>query len=270
MRARALSIAGFDPTGGAGVLQDARTFEACGVWGLAVVTAVTAQDTTGVHSWEPVSARLVARQLAAIISDASPSAIKTGMLGTAELVDAVVDGLPTDVPVVVDPVLRASTGADLGKADLLDAIRSRLVPRADVITPNLAEAAALTGIRVDDMSSMREAAFALIALGAKSAIVTGGHLSGGSVDVVVDDGGTLHELRAARIHTRDDHGTGCVFASAIAAGLALGLPFVGAARVAKGMVTRALINAERFGDGGGPVHPMAEERPWPLAGHPFE
>lgn len=272
MRARALSIAGFDPTAGAGVLQDVRTFEACGVWGLAVVTAVTAQDTMGIHAWEPVSAGLARSQIEKILADARPTAIKTGMLASADTVKVVADLAGSfGAPLVVDPVVRASTGGALGYADVLDATRTLLLPVATVVTPNIIEAGELTGIAVSDDASMRDAARALVGLGSRAAIITGGHLGGDeSVDLLLDANGEFHELLGARLDVHDDHGTGCVFSSALAAFLARGEGLVDAARRAKGMVTRALSHAERFGEGRGPVHPVAEERPWPLAGHPFE
>lgn len=268
---RALSIAGFDPTGGAGVLQDVRTFSASGVWGLAVVAAITAQDTRGVHAWGPVPLALVRAQIEHIVDDAPPAASKTGMLGTADHVRLVASLAASLGPIVVDPVWRATTGGALGTDDVVDALRTDLLPVAAVVTPNSAEATALTGITCEDLASMRAAAQALVELGARAAIVTGGHVGGDdAVDVVLDATGAMHELRAPRVATTDDHGTGCVFSSSIAAGLARGMSLEDAARAAKGMVVRALQNAQHFGGGSGPVTPVSEARPWPLAGHPFE
>lgn len=269
-RPRALSIAGLDPTGGAGLLQDIRTFAVCEVWGMGVVAALTVQDTSGVRAWEAVGVPFVRAQIETLVADLPPAATKTGMLGTAGHAELVAQLAPGLGKLVVDPVLRASSGDALAADDLIAVIRAAVLPVASVVTPNIAEAAALTGRDVDGVPAMREAARALVALGVRAAVITGGHLDDAAIDVVLDDAGEFHELRAPRIATRDDHGTGCVFSAALAARLARGDAMIDAARAAKGVVTRALRNAERSGSGRGPVHPAAQEVPWPLAGHPFE
>lgn len=273
MRPRALTIAGHDPTGGAGVLQDVRTFEVCGVWGLAAVTAVTAQDPARVRAWETVAPSLLRAQVEAAARSAAPRATKTGMLGTPEAVEVVAELVEEAAlgPLVLDPVLIASSGDALSVPGLAGRIGDLLLPLATIVTPNVDEAAALTGVEAGDVVGMRRAAGALVEMGARAALVTGGHLTGSdAVDVLLDDAGEWHELRAPRLPGRGDHGTGCVLSAAIAAHLARGSTIEGSVRAAKGVVTRALRNAEPFGSGRGAAHPVAREQPWALAGHPFE
>lgn len=272
MRDRALTIAGWDPTGGAGVAQDLRTFAACGVWGFGAITAVTAQDTMEVHAWEVVAEELVRAQIAAVVQDGGVKATKTGMLGTMAHVEMVARAA-RDLelgPLIVDPVLVSTSGGGLAREGVCEAIRSELLPRAALVTPNIAEASALTGVAIGDPASMREGARALRALGARAALVTGGHLDGDAIDVLMDADGVFHDIAAPRIVSDDDHGTGCVLSAAIAAHLARGDHLIDAVRSAKGVVGRALRNAQRFGAGRGAVDPSATGSPWPLAGHPFE
>lgn len=272
MIARALTIAGWDPSGGAGVAQDLRTFAACDIWGLGAITAVTAQDTLEVHSWEPVPVELVRAQIEAMARDIGVMATKTGMLATAAHVEMVARAARDLAlgPLVVDPVLMASSGGALGTDGVCEAIRDALLAGAALVTPNLAEASALTGMAVTGMASMRDAARALRSLGARAALVTGGHLDGDAIDVLIDADGVFHDIASTRIASEDDHGTGCVLSAAIAARLAHGDDLVGAVRYAKGVVGRALRGARRFGAGRGSIDPSRQETPWPLAGHPFE
>lgn len=272
MRVRALTIAGWDPSGGAGVAQDLRTFATCGVWGFGAVSAMTAQDTVAIHRWEPVPVDLVRAQIAAVVGDAGVMATKTGMLGTPAHVEMVAKAArDLDLgPLVVDPVLAASTGGDLAIGGVCDAIRDELLPLAALVTPNLAEAGALAGGEIDSIDSMRECARVLRAHGARAILVTGGHLEGDATDILLDADGVFHEITAPRVTSADDHGTGCVLSAAITAHLASGDTLVDAVRAGKGVVVRALRGAHRFGAGRGPVDPSWIEVPWPLAGHPFE
>ena len=249
----ALTIAGSDPSGGAGVQADLKTFHAFGVYGAAVITTLTAQDTTGVHEVVNLDARFVGAQLDAVLGDLAVGAAKTGLIGTAALVEVIAERLRArPVPLVVDPVMVASTGRRLADADVLAALRDRLVPLATLVTPNLAEAAALTGRRVDDVAGMREAARALVGRGARAALITGGHLDGPARDVLLVDG-DFHELSAARIAIRA-HGTGCTFSAAVTAGLAAGHALPDAVGGAKRYVTRALETAVAVGHGRRPLN----------------
>lgn len=254
MTAVALTIAGSDPSGGAGLQADHKTFAAFGVYGASVVTALTVQDTTGVHAVVPVEPALVEAQLAAVLGDLPVAAAKTGMLAGAAVLDAVVRTLRArPVPaLVVDPVLVATTGRVLADDTLLPALRDRLLPLASVVTPNLAEAAALTGLAVDDVRGMHAAARALVALGARAALVTGGHLAGPPCDVLLVDG-VVHEIRGTRVAVERTHGTGCTFSAAVAAGLAVGCSLPDAARAAHEYVARALAGAPALGRGHRPL-----------------
>ena len=250
----ALTIAGSDPSGGAGIQADLKTFAALGVYGTSVVTAVTVQNTlgvTGVHSLAP---EIVAAQIDAVAADFHVAATKIGMLATRDVVRAVVEAIERHrlAPVVIDPVITATTGATLLDPDAFAVFRDALVPLATVLTPNLAEASALTGLRVASVEDMRLAAQALGAMGAAAVVVTGGHLNGPAIDVLFD-GRHCHELHADRIDSPHTHGSGCTFASAIAARLAQGDDVAHAVRAAKTYVTRAIEQAPRLGRGHGPL-----------------
>ena len=255
MRPVALTIAGADPSGGAGLQADLVTFAAFGVHGAAVVTALTAQNTRGVQAIAAVDPAFVAAQLDAVLPDLAPSAAKTGMLYTAAVVNTVAERLKArPLPVlVVDPVVAATSGATLLDAAGIAALRARLLPLATLVTPNLREAEILVGRPVADRSAMRDAARALVDLGARAALVTGGHLSGDAIDVLFD-GGALHEYAAPRVPTpRGTHGTGCVLSAAITAGLAVGRPLTEAVAAAKRHVTGALAAAPAIGHGTPPL-----------------
>jgi hydroxymethylpyrimidine kinase/phosphomethylpyrimidine kinase len=249
-----LSIAGSDPSGGAGIQADLKTFQAFGVFGAAVVTSLTAQNTTGVRDRRDVAADFVGAQLDAVLDDLPVAAAKTGMLPTAAIVDAVARRfaerpLPA---LVVDPVLVATSGDALAEAAALPRLRDALVPLATLVTPNLAEAEALTGRRTRTVPEMRDTARALLDLGARAALVTGGHLPDRAVDVLATRDG-LHELDAARVAVGPTHGTGCTLSAAIAACLASGVPLVTAVERAKRYVTRALAAAVPIGAGSRPL-----------------
>jgi len=254
----AVTIAGSDSGGGAGVQADLKTFSALGVYGASVIAALTAQNTTGVFAIHEVPADFIAAQIDAVFSDLDVGAVKIGMLGSAAAIHAVAAGLGRHRArnVVLDPVLAATSGESLLSAGAIDALR-KLIARADVLTPNLAEAAALLDASVaQDEGEMRIQARQLLALGAKAVLLKGGHGSGPqSVDVLVEAAGHAR-FAAPRIATRNTHGTGCTLASAIAAGLAKGQTLGEAVRDAKTYIGLAIAAADRLGvgSGRGPVH----------------
>jgi hydroxymethylpyrimidine/phosphomethylpyrimidine kinase len=250
----ALTIAGSDSGGGAGLQADLKTFAAHRVFGLTAITAVTAQNTLGVLAVQPLPPDLVAAQIDAVVSDFGAGATKIGMLASAAIVDAVARAIERHhlTNVVLDTVMIAKGGAPLLDDDAVAVMRARLLPLAAVITPNIPEAERLTGRTIAGVAAMREAARALIAAGARAAVVKGGHLDGPAIDVF-DDGATVVELAAERIFTRNTHGTGCTFSSAIAARLALGETLRAAVEGAKAYVTRAIAHAPNLGHGHGPI-----------------
>lgn len=253
-----LSVAGSDPSGGAGIQADLKTFSALGAYGAAALTALTAQNTRGVSGVFPVSGEFVADQLAALFEDLDVRAMKTGMLGSPEVVDAVVTAVQRYRVrnVVVDPVMVATSGDRLVSDETVAAIRDRLLPVATVITPNAPEAATLLGWNDVPAEGLADAAARLRERGVAAAVVKGGHLGGtDAVDVLVDAEGT-HEFRETRVATKNTHGTGCTFSSAIAVGLAHGQPLPQAVEQAKRYLTAALQAADslQVGGGYGPVH----------------
>ena len=255
----ALTIAGSDSGGGAGIQADLKTFSALGVYGASVVTALTAQNTLGVQAIHDVPPAFVAAQMDSVFSDLDVDVVKIGMLSRAEVIEAVAAGLERHGArrIVLDPVMIAASGDRLLTPDAVATIRERLIPLAFLITPNLPEAAALLGEPVaEDEAAMRRQGEALLRLGAAAALVKGGHGTGPeSVDILVHAGGA-ERLSATRIRTRNDHGTGCTLASATAAGLAKGLALPEAAAQAKAYLTAAIAASERLdvGRGHGPVH----------------
>lgn len=254
----ALTIAGSDPSGGAGIQADLKTFHQHGVYGAAAVTLLTVQNTRGVAHVEVMRPELVRDQIAAVVEDVPPHAAKTGALGSAAVVRAVAAlASRFAFPLVVDPVMISKHGAPLLDADAARALREALLPCAALITPNAPEASALAGIEVCDGASAREAARAIAALGARAVLVKGGHLSGEEAVDVLLAGGEVHELRAPRVETRHTHGTGCTYAAAITARLARGEPIVQAVTEAKRWLTEALRQAPGLGAGIGPVSHFA-------------
>ncbi|MFD9819761.1 bifunctional hydroxymethylpyrimidine kinase/phosphomethylpyrimidine kinase [Streptomyces violascens] len=248
-----LTVAGSDSGGGAGIQADLKTMLALGVHGMSVITAVTAQNSLGVQgAWElPVEA--VRAQYRAVVDDIGVQAVKTGMMSSAPLVEAVAELLAgTDAPVVVDPVGVSKHGDPLLAAEALDSVRARLLPAATVATPNLDEVAQLTGVQVGDEDGMRRAAGAILEFGPRWALIKGGHFPGDAVDLLTD-GAEEHWLRAPRLDNRHTHGTGCTLASAIASGLAKGLAVPEAVRAAKEYVTGAIAAGFALGAGIGPV-----------------
>lgn len=252
-----VSIAGSDPSGGAGIQADLKTATALGVYGATVITALTVQNTLGVTGIHAVPADFIAAQYDAVVTDLDVRAVKIGMLGSVEVVETVAAMLRRHpVPaVVLDPVMVATSGDRLVPDDAEAAIRDLLLPLATVVTPNIPEAAALTGLSVGSEEEMVSAGHALAGLGATYALVKGGHLGGDqSVDVLVSADGVVR-LRAPRVLTTNTHGTGCTLSSAIASHLALGEPVEQAVRSAKDYLTRALVAGAdlHIGHGNGPV-----------------
>jgi len=228
---------------------------AFGVHGLTVITAITAQDASGVRGWWPVAPAALRGQLDAALS-LNPAVIKTGMLGDGATARAVLVALESWTgALVVDPVCRSSSGADLLDAEAFTILRDEILPRATVVTPNLAEAERLTGITIGDEASQQRAAAALVAAGAHAALVKGGHLDGDARDVLLE-GTTFHSYSSPRLRTMHTHGTGCALASAIASGLALGRDLVKAVAEAKEWIDGAIAAGYPLGGGAGPVDPV--------------
>ena len=249
---RALTIAGSDSGGGAGIQADLKTFSAFQVFGMSVITAVTAQNSVGVQGVENLPPAFVARQLRSVLEDFGADAAKCGMLSTAPIIEAVADTL-RDHPVsnlVVDPVMVAKAGATLLQPDAQRALVERILPLALVVTPNLPEAEALAGQPVRDRAGMEAAARRIQAMGPRHVLVKGGHLAGDAVDLLWD-GRAFTPFSVPRIDSRNTHGTGCTLSAAIAAGLALGRPLVEAVGAAKRYVTRAIREGFAAGRGVG-------------------
>ena len=256
----ALTIAGSDSGGGAGIQADLKTFVRFGVYGTSVITAITAQNTVGVRSWSAVQAPLVREQLDAVAEDLRPQAIKSGMLGDAAIVETVAAGIRAHAlgPYVLDPVMVATSGDVLIEPAAVAAIRSALVPLATLVTPNLDEAALLYGRRVSNVDEMETAARWFVGtLGAQAALVKGGHLAGATLVDVLYDGREMRRYSHPRIDTRHTHGTGCTLSAAITALLATGLGLPEAVSVALDWVHRAIHSAPGLGAGNGPLNHFA-------------
>jgi hydroxymethylpyrimidine/phosphomethylpyrimidine kinase len=257
---RALTIAGSDSGGGAGIQADLKTFSAFRVFGMSVITAVTAQNSVGVQGVESLPPAFVARQLRSVLEDFGADAAKCGMLSTAPIIEAVAAALaerPVD-KLVVDPVMVAKSGDPLLQPDARAALIGRILPLALVVTPNLPEAEALTGMPVTTRAEMEEAARRIHAMGPRNVLVKGGHLKGEAVDVLWT-GRALTAFSAPRIDSTNTHGTGCTLSAAIASGLALGRPLAEAVREGKAYVTRAIQEGFQAGRGVGQLrHFIAE------------
>jgi hydroxymethylpyrimidine/phosphomethylpyrimidine kinase len=254
----ALTIAGSDSGGGAGIQADLKTFHAHGVFGTSVITAVTAQNTRGVTAVHAIPLDVVEAQIRAVADDLRPDALKTGMLATAALVETVAAALRRHglQPYVLDPVMVATSGHRLLDTDAEASLERTLLPLATLVTPNLHEAAILTGREVRSLADMGTAARMLVDMGAGAALVKGGHLEGDAVDLYWD--GTAEQVwRKPRLDTRHTHGTGCTLSASITAGLALGLPLAQASENAVRWVARAIESAPGLGSGHGPVNHFA-------------
>ena len=253
--ARILIVAGSDSGGGAGIQADIKTVAALGGYAATAVTALTAQDTRGVHGVVPVDPGFVQQQMRVVIDDIGVDCVKTGMLhdaATIEAVAAVLDELG-DVPVVVDPVMVAKGGAPLLEPEAIDALVSRLLPLARVLTPNAPEAEALTGMEVGDRETMERAAKRLVGMGCDAVYLKGGHVPGARIEDLLVAGSGIEVLTAERIETAHTHGTGCTLASAIATGLGQGLALGPASARAQAFVQAAIAGAPGFGSGHGPT-----------------
>jgi hydroxymethylpyrimidine/phosphomethylpyrimidine kinase len=259
----ALTVAGSDSGGGAGIQADLRTFAALRVFGTSAVTGLTAQNTRTVTRVELASPEMVAAQIHAVLDDFPIAAAKTGMLGGAPVIEAVAAALGTRVPkLVVDPVMIAKSGAALLAADAIETLVTRILPKALVVTPNLPEAEALAKRPVDAPERVLDAAKAIADLGPRFVLVKGGHAEGDVVEDVLWDGRELHRFTGPRVNTRSTHGTGCTLSAAITAWLARGLDVVEAVSRARKFVEGSLTAARPLGAGHGPTHHLFAYYPW--------
>ncbi len=266
---RLLIIAGSDSSGGAGIQADIKTASAFGVYAMTAITAITVQNTTGVTAVHAVPPEIVRQQIIACLKDIGADAIKTGMLANAAIVRVVAATLAEyapGVPLVVDPVMVATSGAALLKPDAEKILIKKLIPLATLVTPNIPETKRLTGITRSDRASLRKAATILRHMGAKAALIKGGHSSKATIDdmLVWDQGESIFTF--PRLKTRSTHGTGCTLASAIASGLAKGLPLSMAVGEARQYVQAAIASAPGFGKGHGPLNHMVQWKGKPVAG----
>ena len=254
----ALTIAGSDSSGGAGIQADLKTFVAFGVYGASVITALTAQNTVGVRAIAEVDPKFVAQQIDAVVEDLKVGAAKTGMLARVAIIEAVADRLRAHrLPyLVVDPVMVATSGDVLLEPQAVDCLRRQILPLATLLTPNLREAEILAGRPVTDAAQMRDAARHLIDTGVSAVLIKGGHLAGDALDILYD-GKTFQEFSAPQIATRNTHGTGCTLSAAVAACLARGFTLDESVAAAKRYITRAIATAPGIGHGAGPVNHFA-------------
>ncbi len=255
---RVLTIAGSDSGGGAGIEADIKTISALGAYACTAITAVTAQNTLGVAGVHTLPADFVRLSIETVLSDIGADAIKLGMLANEEIIRAVGACLPQNIPVVLDPVMVATSGAVLLPDAAIAALTAELLPRASVVTPNLPEAAKLTGLRVETEKERIAAGRALLAMGAKAALVKGGHGSGEMLTDYLVTAEAVEAIALPRLHSRNTHGTGCTMASAIATGLAQGLPLIEATRRARHYLQEAIRTAPGFGAGHGPVNHLVQ------------
>jgi hydroxymethylpyrimidine/phosphomethylpyrimidine kinase len=250
----ALTIAGSDPSGGAGIQADLKTFHQFGVYGEAVITLVTVQNTRRVERVECLAPSLVRDQIRAVIEDIPPGAAKLGALGNAGIMEAVAElAAGFAFPLVIDPVMVSTQGALLVSEDARQLFRSRLIPGAFLVTPNLAEAEALTGAEVRSLQDMRRAAEVILGMGARAVLVKGGHLASSATDVLLAEG-SWHEFPAPHLETPHTHGSGCTYSAAITAELAKGTPLIEAVGRAKRYITEAIRTNPGLGSGSGPLN----------------
>ena len=252
---KAMTIAGSDSGGGAGVQADLKTFAALGVYGASTLTAITAQNTVAVTAVHELPTDLIQAQIDAVVTDIGVDAVKTGMLSSAAIVAAVAAALQQHaIPnIVVDPVMIAKSGDALLRPDAVAALRNHLLPLATVVTPNIPEAETLTGLSLQTDAALRQAAEQIVSMGARSVVIKGGHRAGPAADLFYD-GACFQEFTTPRIDTPNTHGTGCTFAAAIAAGLAQGQDLAAAVAQAKDYVTAAIRHSYPLGHGHGPLH----------------
>jgi hydroxymethylpyrimidine/phosphomethylpyrimidine kinase len=258
MRGRVLIVAGSDSGGGAGIQADIKAVTALGGFAMTAITALTAQNTRGVFGVVGVEPKFIRQQMRVVLDDIGTDAVKTGMLHTAEVIEAVVAELETldpKTPVVVDPVMVATSGDALLDAGAEEALAKRLAPRAALLTPNIPEATRLTGMTIENLDDMRRAANKLLALGPRAVLLKGGHLSGPAMtDLLVSARDGEQVFESPRIETRHTHGTGCTLASAIATGLAQGMKLRDAVARARDYLHEAIRTAPGYGQGHGPVN----------------
>ena len=255
---KAMTIAGSDSGGGAGIQADLKSFSANGVYGSSVITAITAQNTLGVHDVLELPISLIESQIRAVMSDIGCDVIKTGMLSSSVIVETVAQTLGDfdlkNINIVVDPVMKAKGGASLINDDAIETVKNILIPMASVVTPNVPEAIELTNIDITNVDSAKKAASKIMNMGAGSVVVKGGHLEGQESQDLYYDGNSFEVFSSERIDTHNTHGTGCTFASAIAAGLAKGFSMLESVSAAKEYVTLAIKNNHDIGGGHGPVN----------------
>ena len=251
----AMTIAGSDSGGGAGIQADLKTFSALGVFGTSTLTAITAQNTVGVTAVHEIPTDVISAQIDAVITDIGADAVKTGMLSSAAIVATVSEAVRRHgiTNLVVDPVMVAKSGDRLLREEAISSICNDLIPLAKVVTPNIPEAEDLTGLSISTDADVRRAAEAIVGMGAQCVVVKGGHRDGPPTDILYD-GATFLEFTTERIPSTNTHGTGCTFASAVAAGLAHGLDIPAAVQQAKDYVTAAIRSAYPIGQGHGPLH----------------
>lgn len=265
MKGRVLIVAGSDSGGGAGIQADIKSVTALGGFAATAITALTAQNTVGVHDVYPVDIEFIQKQMRVVLDDIGADSLKTGMLHSSEVIAAVCDVFETDaagIPVVVDPVMVAKGGASLLADEAVATLRDRLLPLAHVITPNIPEAETLVGGTIRSVDDMKAAAETLKSHGPAAVVLKGGHMEGNDLtDVLLDDDG-FHLFETKRIETAHTHGTGCTLASSIATGIAQGMALPDAVRRAQGYVVAAIKGAPGFGQGHGPVDHGHTVRPF--------
>ncbi len=252
---KVLSIAGSDCSGGAGIQADLKTFSAYGVFGMSVIVSVVAENTSRVTAIQDITPDMIGRQIDAVFEDIGADAVKVGMLSSPECMDAVAAKLKQYKPanVVIDPVMYAKNGCPLMELEAIDTLIDDMIPLADVLTPNIPEAEKITGMKILSLGDMEAAARRIYAMGTKTVVVKGGHGVGDAVDVLFD-GKQLCHFGTTRINTRNTHGTGCTFSSAIAAGLAKEMSVREAVEKAKSYITTAIEHSLSIGRGNGPIH----------------
>lgn len=252
---KALTIAGSDCSGGAGIQADLKTFSAHGVYGMSAIVSVVAENTARVMGIMDVTPEMISQQIDAVFEDIPPDAVKVGMLSQPRSMEAVAEKLRQYRPanLVIDPVMYAKNGCPLMDPGSVDALIEDIIPLADLLTPNIPEAEKITGMKIESLADMERAAGKIRAMGCASVLVKGGHAVGDAVDVLYD-GKDFYRFTAPRIHTKNTHGTGCTYSSAIAANLALGWAMEKAVERAKQYVTTAIRRALPFGKGCGPTH----------------
>lgn len=250
---RVLIIAGSDSGGGAGIQGDIKTVTCMGGYAATAITALTAQNTQGVFGIHAVPDDFIAQQISLILEDIGADAIKTGMLHSASVIDVIVNHVPNDIPLIVDTVMVAKGGSPLLEPSAINALKSKLIPRAHIITPNIPEAELLLGRKIPDSAAMEQAVRDLLKLGSHAVLLKGGHLEGDEVTDILIENGNIITYSSPRIATRHTHGTGCTLASALATGIAAGLPLPEAVSRAREYVLNALKTVPGLGKGHGPL-----------------